>query len=40
MLAEAGVPEGAVEFDTRGDDDRVEEFRKFLDDVDPDDFQG
>lgn len=40
VLAEAGVPEGAVEFDTRGDDDRVEEFRKFLDDVDPDDFQG
>ena len=40
VLAEAGVPEGAVEFDARGDDDRVEEFRKFLDDVDPDDFQG
>ncbi|MBT9607330.1 bifunctional nuclease family protein [Microbacterium sp.] len=40
VLTEAGVPEGAMEFDTRGDDDRVEEFRKFLDDVDPDDFQG
>lgn len=40
VLAEAGVPEGAVEFDTRGDDDRVEEFRRFLDGVDPDDFQG
>lgn len=40
VLAAAGVPEGAVEFDARGDDDRVEEFRRFLDDVDPDDFQG
>lgn len=40
VLALAGVPEGAVEFDTRGDDERVEEFRTFLDSVDPDDFQG
>ena len=40
VLAAAGVPEGAVEFDARGDDDRVEEFRRVLDDVDPDDFQG
>jgi len=40
VFAVAGVPEGAVEFDARGDDDRVEEFRRFLDDVDPEDFQG
>lgn len=39
VLTQAGVPEGAMEFDTRGDDDRVEEFRRFLDGVDPDDFQ-
>ncbi|WP_458864751.1 bifunctional nuclease family protein, partial [Enterococcus faecium] len=31
VFAVAGVPEGAVEFDARGDDDRVEEFRRFLD---------
>lgn len=40
VMTIAGVPEGAVEFDTRGDDERVEEFRTFLDSVDPDDFQG
>lgn len=40
VFAAAGVPEGAVEFDARGDDARVEEFRRFLDDVDPEDFQG
>ncbi|MFS0794710.1 bifunctional nuclease family protein [Microbacterium sp. 1P10AE] len=38
VFAVAGVPEGAVELDTRGDEDRVEEFRRFLDDVDPEDF--
>jgi len=41
VFDEAGVPDEAVEVDGgRVDDDRVEEFRRFLDDVDPEDFQG
>ncbi len=44
VMADAGVPDDAVEVDgtTDGvpDDDKVEEFRRFLDDVDPEDFQG
>jgi len=40
VLAEAGVPDDAVEIEPSAEDDRVEEFRRFLDDVDPDDFQG
>lgn len=40
VFDEAGVPDDAVEIEPSDDDDRVEEFRRFLDDVDPDDFQG
>ncbi len=46
VFAEAGVPRDAVELDgddpdaARGDEERMAEFRRFLDDVDPDDFQG
>jgi len=41
VFDEAGVPDDAVELDgDRADEDRVEEFRRFLDHVDPDDFQG
>ncbi|WP_307486448.1 bifunctional nuclease family protein [Microbacterium trichothecenolyticum] len=38
VFDEAGVPDEAVEIEAPADDDRVEEFRRFLDDVDPDDF--
>lgn len=40
VLAEAGVPDEAVEVLPGPEDDRVAEFRRFLDDVDPEDFQG
>lgn len=41
VFDEAGVPDEAVEIQPADDDDdRVEEFRRFLDVVDPDDFQG
>lgn len=40
VFAEAGVPDEAVELEASPDEERVEEFRRFLDDVDPDDFQG
>lgn len=40
VFAEAGVPDGAVEQDASAEEERVEEFRRFLDDVDPEDFQG
>lgn len=40
VFAEAGVPDEAVELEAAADEDRVEEFRRFLDDVDPEDFQG
>ena len=39
-VAEAGVPDDAVELDPSPEEERVEEFRRFLDDVDPEDFQG
>ncbi|WP_353808718.1 bifunctional nuclease domain-containing protein [Agromyces sp. SYSU T00194] len=38
VLEEAGVPADMV--DMHRDEDRVEEFRRFLDTVDPEDFQG
>ena len=38
VMDAAGVPDDAVEVDEGTDDDRVAEFRRFLDDVDPDDF--
>ncbi|MDQ1111376.1 bifunctional DNase/RNase [Microbacterium testaceum] len=41
VFDEAGVPDEAVELDGGGEDeDRVEEFRRFLEGVDPEDFQG
>ncbi|WP_307450502.1 MULTISPECIES: bifunctional nuclease family protein [Microbacterium] len=44
VFLEAGVPDEAVELqgarEGNRDEDRVEEFRRFLDDVDPEDFQG
>lgn len=40
VLAAAGVPDDAVELDPSPEKERVEEFRRFLDDVDPEDFQG
>lgn len=40
VFAEAGVPDDAVALDPSPEEERVEEFRRFLDDVDPEDFQG
>lgn len=41
VLEDAGVPEDEVEADPEeAQEERVEEFRRFLDEVDPDDFQG
>jgi bifunctional DNase/RNase len=41
VLADAGVPEDEIETDGgEAEEDRVEEFRRFLDEVDPEDFQG
>ncbi|NEL41321.1 MAG: bifunctional nuclease family protein, partial [Xanthomonas perforans] len=40
VFDDAGVPDEAVELDPSAEEERVEEFRRFLDDVDPDDFQG
>ena len=43
VIAEAGVPEDATEADAdepEEAEEKVAEFRRFLDDVDPEDFQG
>ncbi len=41
VIEAAGVPEDEVETDGgEAEEDRVEEFRRFLDEVDPEDFQG
>jgi hypothetical protein len=41
VIEDAGVPEDEVETDGgEAEEDRVEEFRRFLDEVDPEDFQG
>lgn len=40
VFDEAGVPDEAVELEPSAEEERVEEFRRFLDDVDPEDFQG
>jgi hypothetical protein len=41
VLADAGVPEDEIETDQgEAEEERVEEFRRFLDEVDPEDFQG
>ncbi|MEX0153371.1 bifunctional nuclease family protein [Microbacterium sp. LMI1-1-1.1] len=39
VMAEAGVPDEAVQVEEGDDEERVEEFRRFLDDVDPEDFE-
>jgi uncharacterized protein len=38
MLDEAGIPAEIVE--SRSDEEKLDEFKRFLDDVDPEDFQG
>jgi len=40
VLEEAGIPAEMAEFRDEGDEEKVDEFKKFLDDVDPEDFQG
>ncbi len=40
VFAEAGVPADDVDVQPSPEEERVREFRRFLDDVDPDDFQG
>ncbi|MEF3402358.1 bifunctional nuclease family protein [Agromyces sp. CCNWLW203] len=41
VLDEAGIPAELVDFDTEGDDAaQLDEFKRFLEDVDPEDFQG
>lgn len=39
VMSEAGVPDEAVEVAEETEEERVEEFRRFLDDVDPEDFE-
>ena len=38
VLDEAGIPAEMV--DLGGDEEKLDEFKRFLDDVDPEDFQG
>ncbi len=38
VLADAGIPVAAMEFDD--EEEKLEEFKRFLDEVDPEDFQG
>ena len=41
MLEAAGIPAEMVDFGTEaGDEARLDEFKRFLEDVDPEDFQG
>lgn len=41
VIAAAGIPAAMVDFDTDdGEEARLDEFRRFLEDVDPEDFQG
>ncbi|MEI3868305.1 bifunctional nuclease family protein [Microbacterium sp. CCNWLW134] len=42
VLADAGIPVSAMEFedDDRLEEEKLEEFKRFLDEVDPEDFQG
>lgn len=42
VLADAGIPVSAMEFeeDDTPDEEKLEEFKRFLDEVDPEDFQG
>ncbi len=41
VIDEAGIPAEMVDFGRRrGDEEKLDEFKKFLDEVDPEDFQG
>ncbi|GAA2042415.1 bifunctional nuclease family protein [Agromyces tropicus] len=40
VMDEAGIPAEMVEHHDSGDEEKLEEFKKFLEDVDPEDFQG
>ena len=40
VLEEAGIPAEMVEPHEESEEEKLEEFKKFLDDVDPEDFQG
>ena len=40
VLDEAGIPAEMVDFDHDDEEEKLDEFKRFLDDVDPEDFQG
>ena len=40
VLDEAGIPAEMVDFGDESEQARLDEFKKFLEDVDPEDFQG
>jgi uncharacterized protein len=40
VLDEAGIPAEMVDFDHDEEEERLDEFKRFLDEVDPEDFQG
>jgi len=40
VLDEAGIPAEMVDFDQDDEEEKLDEFKRFLDDVDPEDFQG
>ena len=42
MIDEAGIPAEMVDFgaDEGDEEEKLDEFKKFLDEVDPEDFQG
>ena len=40
VLDEAGIPAEMVDFDQDDEEEKLDEFKRFLDEVDPEDFQG
>ncbi|MDR6905163.1 bifunctional DNase/RNase [Agromyces sp. 3263] len=40
VLDEAGIPAEMVDFDQDDEEEKLDEFKRFLEDVDPEDFQG
>jgi bifunctional DNase/RNase len=40
VLDEAGIPAEMVDFDHDEEEEKLDEFKRFLDEVDPEDFQG
>jgi uncharacterized protein len=40
VLDEAGIPAEMVDFDHDDEEEKLDEFKRFLEDVDPEDFQG